>query len=177
MTEAETENPVDQKPKLPDDKRPLSNRAQMVSAWFAVLGFVLSVCVFTVVIYQVLLIKQNAQIAAARQVYMSYSESALRYPEFVEPDFLSLKNNAKEFVRYKGFVAHMLFAYDEIFTVYHDAEWRKSFDDDIYYHMTYICAYMKPSDDEAYFAIMRQVLKETRLKCSSALDPALLFPG
>jgi hypothetical protein len=103
MTELSTETPIEPTAKPNEDKcpRPKSNIAQIISAVFACLGFILSVCVFGVVIYQVLLIKDNARTVAARQVYMSYSEAALKNPELVEPDFLSLKNNPKEYVRYK----------------------------------------------------------------------------
>jgi hypothetical protein len=140
------------------EKRPRSNWAQIASAVVALLGFF-------VIIAQVYFIGRNARIATARQVYMSYSEAALRYPELVEPDWAALRKDPKEYVRYKSFVSHMLFAYDEIFSVYDEPEWHKSFETEIRYHMPYICNDMTPADDLAYFEPMRKALREVRAKC------------
>lgn len=140
------------------EKRPKSNWAQIASAAIALLGFF-------VIIAQVYFISRNFEIATARQVYMSYSEAALRYPEFVEPDLVALKKDPKEYVRYKSFVSHMLFAYDEIFSVYDEPEWHHSFQTDISYHMPYICSEMKPAEDLAYFEPMRKVLRQVRATC------------
>jgi hypothetical protein len=143
------------------DRAKHGNNAQIVSAIIAVLAFL-------VVVTQVYFISRNFKVAAARQVYMSYSEAALRYPEFVEPDLPKLKNNPSEYIRYKSFVSHMLFAYDEIFTVYDEPEWRKSFEIDVKYHMPYLCGEMVPSDDDSYFYTMRKILKQTRAECPIA---------
>src|ERR1700687_5878306 len=136
-------------------KRPKSNWAQIASAVIALLGFV-------VVSFQVYYISRNFNIASARQVYMSYSETGLRHPEFVEPDLAKLKADPEKYVQYKNFVSHMLFAYDEIFAVYDDPEWHYSFNTDIKYHMQYICKDMNMADDETYFPKIRKVLKEAR---------------
>ena len=145
------------------ERRPISNWAQIASAAIALLGFF-------VVIAQVYFIGRNAKIATARQVYMSYSEAALRYPELVEPDWAALKKDPKEYVRYKSFVSHMLFAYDEIFSVYDEPEWHKSFETEIRYHMPYICSEMTPADDLAYFEPMRKALHAERAKCPAQGD-------
>lgn len=138
------------------------NTAQIVSALVSILGF-------AVVAMQVNLIRTNAREAAARQVYMSYSESALRYPNFVEPDVDRLHaGNPEEWIRYKSFVAHMLFAYDEIFVVYDDPEWHRSFEGDVRYHRRYICKWLPESSDESYFKRMRGMLKAERAKCTEA---------
>lgn len=142
----------------PKEKRPRSNHAQIASAVIAFLGFF-------VLTMQVGLISKNFKVAAARQVYMSYSEAAIRYPELAEPDFPDLKRDHEKYVRYKSFVSHMLFAYDEILAVYDEPEWRRSFDSEIRFHMAYICNDMTPADDATYFSNMRELLKEARVKC------------
>ena len=147
------------------EKRPKSNLAQIISALAAIIGFI-------GVGIQVNFIRSNAKESAARQVYMSYSEAALRYPEFVEPDLQQIKAIPKEYVRYKSFVARMLFAYDEIFAVYDHPEWHKSFQQDVKYQMQYICNDMTPDNDATYFEKMRNILKETRTKCEVSPDRA-----
>jgi hypothetical protein len=144
------------------EKRPKSNWAQIISA---AVGSIAIMAVGT----QVYLISKNSKESAARQVYMSYSEAALRHPEFVEPDLPKIKANATEYVRYKSFFSHMLFAYDEILEVYDMPEWRKSFEIDMNYHMTYLCNDMHLADDMSFFKQMRMLLAETRAKCPNAV--------
>jgi hypothetical protein len=140
------------------NKRPKSNWAQITSAWVAVIAIV-------GIAWQAYAIRKNFNESAARQVYMSYSEAALRHPELVEPDLGKLKSTPTNYVLYKSFVAHMLFAYDEIFRVYDEPEWHRSFETDVKHHMQYICNDMQRSDDETYFDKMRTILKETRKAC------------
>ena len=145
------------------ETRPKSNWAQIISAAVA------SIAILAVGT-QVYFISRNSKESAARQVYMSYSEAALQYPEFVEPDLPKIKTNATEYVRYKSFFSHMLFAYDEILEVYDTPEWRRSFENDINYHMAYLCNDMRPSDDMSFFKKMRVLLAETRAKCPNAIQ-------
>ena len=135
------------------------NTAQLVSAVVAVIAAIL-------VVTQVYFISRNFKEASARQVYMSYSEASLRYPEFVEPDLAAIRTTPNEYVRYKNFVYHMLFAYDEILDVYDTPEWRKSLDVDIKFHMPFICNDMNVADDMSYYKEIRDVLREVRIECS-----------
>jgi hypothetical protein len=141
--------------------RQKSNWAQITSAWVAVIALV-------GIGWQAYSIRKNFDESSARQVYMSYSEAALRTPALVEPDLQKLKDKPEQYVQYKSFVAHMLFAYDEIFRVYDEREWHKSFESDVKYHMQYICNDMLRSDDETYFGKMREALKELRKSCPAA---------
>jgi hypothetical protein len=139
------------------------NTAQIASA-------VLAAVAILFVAYQVSSIRTSARIATARQVYMSYSEASLRYPNLAEPDLAKLRANPEEWVRYKNFVAHLLFAYDEILDVYDEPEWRRSFEEEVRFHLPYICNDMPPAFDETYFAKMRGLLKAERAKCAG-FDP------
>ncbi len=143
---------------MSDNKRPKSNWAQIASAWLAIVGF-------AIIGAQVNQLRTNAREAAARQVYMSYSEAQLRHPDLTEPDMAEIRADHLKWVLYKNFVAHMLFAYDEIFAVYDHAEWRRSFEQEVKYHMDYICSDMTPEDDATYFAKMRAALAELRKSC------------
>jgi hypothetical protein len=145
-------------PPKPSFTNRYGNAAQIVSAavGLVALGFVG---------YQVWSIGNNARIATARQVYMSYSEASLRYPNLVEPDFAKLRVDPTEWVRYKNFVFHMLFAYDEILAVYDEPEWRRSFEEDVKFHLPFICVDMSPNLDGTYFSKMRELLKAERAKC------------
>ena len=140
------------------EKRPKSNWAQIISAVVGVFGF-------AVIALQVNQLGTNAREAAARQVYMSYSEAQLRHPDLTEPDMATIRADRLKFVLYKNFVAHMLFAYDEIFAVYDHPEWRRSFEQEVKYHMDYICFDMTPEDDATYFEKMRTALVALRKSC------------
>jgi hypothetical protein len=120
------------------------------------------------VAWQAYAIRQNFSESAARQVYMSYSESILKYPEFTEPDLSQLKKDPVKYVQYKNYVSHMLFAYDEILAVYDKPEWRKSFEDDLKFQMPYLCNETASDYDAAYFENLRRLLKEARAKCPGA---------
>lgn len=150
-------------------RRPKSNWAQIISAVVAVFGF-------GVVALQVNTLRANARETAARQVYMSYSEAQLRNPELVEPDMTALRADRVKFVLYKNFVAHMLFAYDEILAVYDHEEWHRSFAQEVRYHMDYICRDMTPADDATYFDKMREMLTELRRSCPAAPMAAATVP-
>jgi len=134
------------------------NVAQMVSA-------IAALCAVVGVIVQLYLIRSNAKEASARQVYMSYSEATLKYPELSQPTLEKIKSDPIEYIRYKNFVGQMLFAYDEILTVYDTAEWRKSFNDEFQYHLRFICEDTSQAFDELYFPKMRELLHEARRRC------------
>ena len=119
------------------------NLAQIVSA-------VAALCAVIGVIVQLYLIRGNAKETSARQVYMSYSEATLKYPELSQPNLDKIKTDPG-YVRYKNYVSHMLFAFDEILSVYDTPEWRNSFNEDLKYHMRYICESTTPEYDKMYF--------------------------
>lgn len=141
------------------NKRPRSNWAQITSAWVGVVA-ILGVA------WQAYAIRQNFRESAARQVYMSYSESVLKYPEFAEPDLAQIKKDPVKYVQYKSFVSHMLFAYDEILTVYDKPEWSRSFEEDINYQLPYLCSEAPPDYDAVYFERLRRLLREAKRKCA-----------
>lgn len=117
--------------------------------------------------------QQNAAESAARQVYMSYSEAALRYPKFASPlnETLSPQKDPAEYEQYKLFVGHMLFAYDEMLGVFPDSpEWQKAFDLDIALHTKYICE-ENPDQFEQYYERVRTKLKEIRKTCPAQTAP------
>jgi len=119
------------------------NVAQIVSA-------VAALCAVIGVIFQLYLIRATPM-RQARQVYMSYSEATLKYPELAQPIFDKIKADPVEYVRYKNYVSHMLFAFDEILSVYDTPEWRNSFNEDLKYHVRYICEDTTPEFDKMYF--------------------------
>jgi hypothetical protein len=147
---------------LPTWHQRWGNVAQLVSA-------IAALCAVVGVIVQLYLIRTNAKEASARQVYMSYSEATLKYPELSQPNLEKIKSDPVEYVRYKNFVGQMLFAYDEILSVYDTAEWRKSFIAEFQYHLRFICEDTSPTLDELYFPKMRGLLRESRKRCPDLL--------
>jgi hypothetical protein len=115
-------------------------------------------------------LKEAEQRAAARQVYMSYSEAAIRYPEFAKPDYAKITKPLEQ-VRYGFFVAHMLFAYDEILKVFDDPEWKLSFEYDLQQHKRYLCQLNDPTFYSQYFEKMRTLLKQARASCGPSSGP------
>jgi hypothetical protein len=71
--------------------RPVSSAAHVISAIFAGASFVLALCAFGAVLYQVTLIRSNAATTTARQVFMEYSKAGIQYPMFAYPDYKKLK--------------------------------------------------------------------------------------
>ena len=117
--------------------RPKSNFAQILSA---VVGAVALAGIY----YQVSLTRLNSLQSSARQVYLSYSQATLQYPDLAYPDFERLKADHKEYNRYKVYVAFMLTAYDEILPLDLGVEWEAALRYDIKDHMPYLCEQNDP---------------------------------
>jgi hypothetical protein len=163
------------------------NFAQVSSALIAVIGF-------AGLIYQIQLNRERAtqealraETAEARKVYMSYSEALLRYPELSAPNYDSLMHNHREYLRYKNFVAHMVWAYDEILTAVaqdgplEDAGgWLVAFEIDIHDHQRYLCHLEKtePKFFEMYGAKVRERLHAIdRASCTGEEPLREVNPG
>ena len=56
-------------------------------------------------------------------------------------------------------------AFDEILSVYDTPEWRNSFNEDLKYHMRYVCESTTPEYDKMYFPKMRELLGDARKRC------------
>ena len=84
------------KKEMPAWHQQVGNVAQMVSA-------IAALCAVVGVIVQLYLIRSNAKEASARQVYMSYSDATLKYPELSQPNLEKIKSDPVEYVRYKNF--------------------------------------------------------------------------
>jgi hypothetical protein len=128
----------------------LGNISQMVSAIVAVGGVILVSCQVSVLVANSEEIKRVEQRTAARQVYMSYSDASMKYPQFASPDYTRITDPLEK-TRYAFFVAHMLYAYDEMLKVFDDTEWMASFEYDLKLHMPYICQLNDPAFFDQYF--------------------------
>src|SRR6266568_925608 len=146
------------------------NVSQMISALIAVVAVCLVTVQLTYLQRNSEALKEAEQRAAARQVYMSYSEASIKYPEFAKPDYSKIVLPLEQ-VRYGFFVAHMLFAYDEMLIVFNDPEWRASFRYDLQMHMPYVCQLEDPSFFDQYYETMRTLLKQKKAKCQMPAPP------
>ncbi len=98
---------------------------------------------------------------------MSYSESELRFPKFASSlnQQINPEKNPEEYEQYKLFVSHMLYAYDEMLSVFPDSpEWRASFDHDLSLHIKYICE-ENPEEFTQYYERVRSKLNALRRNC------------
>jgi hypothetical protein len=138
-------------------KRPQSNWAQIVSAVVAIIAL-------GGISWQVENSNHNAQRSAARRVFMSYNEAALKYPEFDEPNLTEIKKDKLRFIQYQEYVAHMLFAYDEVLSVDDVPAWRKTLEHDLKFHKTFLCEKISESFNEVFFPKMQELLNEFKTK-------------
>lgn len=166
MTENET--------KRANNQRPQSNWAQITSAITSVMALLVSLAVLCVVYFQIQFVGRNADKANARTVYMSYSEAALRYPEFVEPNLAAIKANSTEFIRYKSYFSHMLFAYDEILATEPDSkEWMTSLQMDLQDHVAFLCEPAPAGFYDMYYPRLRKIVADFKQKaCSQPSAPS-----
>jgi hypothetical protein len=148
----------------------LGNVSQMVSALVAIIAVIF-------ISYQVRQLQLNSEAlkeselrTAARQIYMSYSDASIRYPEFAKPDYAKIVVPLEQ-IRYGFFVAHMLYAYDEMLKVFDNPEWKASFEYDLKQHLPYLCQLHDPAFFDQYFGKMRALLNEAQAKCEMPARP------
>jgi hypothetical protein len=154
--------PVKQKEESPP-QRPISSWAQIASAIIAGISASIAIGAIYMVYSQVTLIRENARIATARQVFMEYSQLGIQHPYLADPDYEKLKaGDPQEFLRYKLFVNLMLWAYDEMLLVYDDEEWQASFKADIKGHLLFLCKETEPEDYLTLSRKMRFLLFQAR---------------
>ena len=142
------------------------NYAQIASAVIGAVGFALVILQLNENREKTANEVNRAELGDARRLYVTYSASSLQYPELAEPDYDVLMRNHWKYVRYKAFVAHMLWAYDDMLNAVEASdnkeglkEWVASFEGDVQQHLRYICSDV----DEKYLAQYRPELK-TRLE-------------
>jgi hypothetical protein len=167
------------------------NAAQLASACIAAIGF-------AVVIFQINETHRKAdrdsirlELGDARRLYLTYSEATLRYPELTHPDYAALAGNRVEFLRYRNFVTHMIYAYDDVLDAVGKYEtppdvkaWNAAFRGDVLPHRRYLCQ-LGPEFYNQYRADMEKHIRKLIEPCSAVappigeprLDPAAIGPG
>ena len=108
--------------------------AQMAQAAIALLGFV-------AILFQINEIRTNNREAAARQVFMGYTDLAFKNPKFSAPDYDAIKTGARdELVQYESFVSYFLYSCEETIAAVRDTrEWQASCDYDLKGHLPFLC--------------------------------------
>jgi hypothetical protein len=109
------------------------NTAQMVSAFMAVAGI-------GALMLQLNAIRSNGREATAQQIYLNYVRVALDYPQFAQPDYDRIEaGDEGDKIRYRSFVALMMFACDEALENIDSDEWRRSCGYDLQTHARFLC--------------------------------------
>ncbi len=117
------------------------NLAQIGSAVVAVIGF-------GAIVLQISEIRQNNRAAAARQVYLAYSDINFRNPKFGVPDYEKFKADPVEMEQYKSFVSYLLYACGEALHAFgKDPVWRKSCEYEVKVHLPFLC-HVRKDDPE-----------------------------
>jgi hypothetical protein len=143
----------------------VGNAAQIASACIGLFGFTIVILQMDEARRKTAVESVRSELADARKLYLSYSDATLKYPHLTEPDYDALMRNRNEYIRYKNFISHMLYAYDEILNaVKHtdaedEAEWIASFELEFEPHHRYLCQI----DDPRFFNMHRAEMQE-RLK-------------
>ena len=110
------------------------NGAQIAAAVVSLLGF-------TAVLFQIGEVRTNNRAAGARQVYLGYTDAALKNPQFSSPDYEKIRAGTKdEQVSYENFVSYFLYACEEVKAAFaNQAEWKNTCDYDLRHHMSFLC--------------------------------------
>jgi hypothetical protein len=155
-------------PTPPENPRPRSNAAQIVSAIVALAALV-------GIYVQVHLARVNALRASARQVYLSYSQATLQHPQLARPNYAQLKSkpDPTDLVRYQIYVANMLTAYDEIFQIIDDKEWAASFAYDIEDHLPYLCELNDPKYYASFYGKTQNLIAKQKAAHCANLGPII----
>lgn len=142
------------------------NASQRISAFAACLSVAIAGTALWFISQQIEVADTNAKKAAALRVYMSYSEAALANPELADPKGGDVPQNSPRYKQYRLFVGHMLFAYDEMMTVFGDSDaWRASFDFDLRTHFKYICQEQRPDFFNQFHEFTRRKIREVQKLC------------
>jgi hypothetical protein len=149
------------------------NFAQIASAVIAAIGFAGLIYEFNENQKKSAQDSYRAELADARRNYASYSDAILRYPYLSVPDYDFLMRNHNEWLRYQNFVAHMLYAYDDILNVVEyseekDAkkEWLLAFAIDIEPHRRYLCQVKDHRIFGMYRRSIQDLLEKTVSTCT-----------
>jgi hypothetical protein len=141
--------------------------AQMAQAAVALLGFV-------AILTQVGQIRSNDRAAAARQVFLGYTELAFKNPKFAAPDYDAIKAGGHEtLVQYESFVSYVLYACEEVIAAFSDRpEWLASCRYDLKPHLQYLCekSVTDPAFLTTYGTDTQQWVKAT-MKTASVTPP------
>lgn len=143
--------------------RPRSNWAQIISV-------VISAVVLIGIFFQLSSLRESIDVARlnmrnslTNQLYNSYRDASLRYPHLAIPDYKQLKSDRVEFARYKVFVGHMLWAYDDVLISNNNSsDWSALFKNDVRWHMEFLCEEKDPVFYEMLFPQMLSLLEEAR---------------
>jgi hypothetical protein len=143
------------------------NWAQWVSAvvaCIALAGFFL----------QLNAIRSNSREANARQLYGSYMDAGLRYPEFLRPDYAAIKANETHLAQYRWFVQYFLFAYDEVFYALGEEGWLQAFRTELRPHLPLLCDLGRENILAQYYSRTAEIVrsevraaKETVPECTN----------
>jgi hypothetical protein len=111
------------------------------------------------------LTRTNAEVANARQVYLAYNDAALKYPQYADPDYPTIKADPVKLAQYRNYVSMMLWAYDEILMAAPSQEWLAGFEYDLPPHLPFLCDEQDLRFDAMFHAAMRARLAKARQGC------------
>ena len=125
--------------------------------------------------------EKSVREASARALYLSVLEAGYRYPEFLTPKLAAIKKDQLKYARYKAYVAHLLYAHDELLAVVDDPEWHATFVLEVSDHLDYLCADWPIANVAQFFFKTRKKLQEMivsdkREACRSRQDWKELVP-
>ena len=104
-------------------------------------------------------VKVTTREGTARQLYGNYMDAGLRYPEFLVPDYASIKSDRKQLAQYRWFVLYMLFVYDEIFHAVGAEGWAQAFRTELRPHLPVLCDMEKQGFLSQYYPRTAEIVR------------------
>jgi hypothetical protein len=111
------------------------NAAQIASA-------LISICALGAIYWQVQFNFKLARESTAHEIYRAYLHMAVQYPKLAYPeaDNAVATMSREEKARYGWFVAYLLYTCEQLLGNFpDDAEWRRTCEEQLGYHASYLC--------------------------------------
>ncbi len=149
-------SPVPRPRGRPEGVAAVWQKRNTIAQWVSALAASLALIGFLV---QLNSIRLTSREGTARQLYGNYMEAGLRYPEFLAPDYASIKSDRKQLAQYRWFVLYLLFAYDEIFHAVGEEGWDQAFRIDLRPHLPLLCDMEKQDFLSQYYARTSNIVR------------------
>lgn len=147
-------------------RRWLERNAKAIQGFSAIVMMVLAAATLVGVKLQIDANARQQQEQSARDIYREFLSLSIGKPEFAEPDFCAIVNNAAVGA-YENYVEYMLYTADQLLSV--SPHWRATMMDHMDAHRAFLCGAHDWSDDSDE---IRQLVAEFRASRCTEPQPS-----